>query len=68
MKITHIGKTSHYYVLIIILILKHKDAESILLCCAVGCEVDGPALSSPWAEQSFSGDPQANFRMHNNQN
>ena len=57
MKITHIGKTSHYYVLIIILILKNKDAESILLCCAAGCEVDELALSSPWAERSFSGDP-----------
>ena len=57
MKITRTGNTSHYYILIIILILKHKEVESILLCCAAGCEVDGPALSSPLAEQSFSGDP-----------
>ena len=57
MKITRTGNTSHYYILIIILILKHKEAESILLYCAAGCEVDGPTLSSPSAKRSFSGDP-----------
>ena len=38
-----------------------------MLCCATGCEVDGPALSSPWAERSFNGDPYANLKMDNNQ-